>query len=305
MQVPRAALPRLAHPTDPSSLTASTRRPPIHKAVRCVLYQGAAKKPRGDTFLTIMKDAKIALVTGGAIRVGAAMVKSLAQAGYRVWIHACSSRKPAQALAQELGEMALGPVFADLGQEEQREALVQTILDPAGPAQGQLSLLVNNAASFEQGPWSTRKDQDLRRVLELNLVAPLSLARSLAPALREQSNASIINIVDLGAIHPSTQYFEHSISKCALAHATRCLALELAPQIRCNAIAPGTVLLPPGPQYAPGSELEQALVAATPQGRLGCPDDIAHTLRYLAENQHINGQCLAVDGGRSLGQGLL
>lgn len=252
-----------------------------------------------------MNEAKIALVTGGAIRVGAAIVRTLAKAGYRVWIHACSSKQAAHALSEELGSASLGPVFADLGQEEQRAEMVRTLLDPAGPAQGRLSLLVNNAASFEQGPWSQRQDADLRRVLELNLVAPLSLARALAPALRKESNASIVNIVDLGAIHPSTQYFEHSISKAALAHASRCLALELAPEIRSNAIAPGTVLLPPGPQYAPGSPLEQALIAATPQGRLGTPDDIAHTLVYLAENQHINGQCLAVDGGRSLGQGLL
>lgn len=252
-----------------------------------------------------MAQPKIALVTGGAIRVGAAIVQELAASGYRVWIHACASREPAQALALSLGSSALGPVFADLSDPGERAQLVSQLLDPAGPAQGQLSLLVNNAASFEQGDWSQRKDEDLRRVLELNLVAPLSLARELAPALAKQDNASIVNLVDLGALYPSTQYFEHSISKAALAHATRCLALQLAPKIRCNAIAPGTVLLPPGPQYAPGSALEQALVAATPQGRLGTPEDIAHTVTYLASNRHITGQCLSIDGGRSLGQGLL
>lgn len=252
-----------------------------------------------------MAASKIALVTGGAIRVGAALVRALVQDGYRVWIHACASKAPAKALAQSLGANALGPVFADLSQPEQRAALCQELLDPAGPARGQLSLLVNNAASFEQGPWTQRTDADLRRVLELNLVAPLGLARELAPALSKQDNASIVNIVDLGALHPSTQYFEHSISKAALAHATGALALELAPNIRCNAIAPGTVLMPPGPQYSPGSPLERALIAATPQGRLGTPEDIAHTLLYLAQNQHITGQCIAVDGGRSLGQGLV
>lgn len=252
-----------------------------------------------------MQDSKIALVTGGAIRVGAAIVRALAQEGYQVWIHACASRTPAQALAQSLGAAALGPVFADLQNADQRSKLVETILDPAGPAQGRVSLLVNNAASFEQGDWSTRSDADLRRVMELNLVAPLSLARGLSAALAQEDNASIVNLVDLGALMPSTSYFEHSISKAALAHATRCLALQLAPTIRCNAIAPGTVLLPPGPQYASGSELERALIAATPQARLGCPEDIAHTLLYLAQNRHITGQCLSIDGGRSLGQGLI
>lgn len=252
-----------------------------------------------------MTPQKVALVTGGAIRVGAALVRALADAGYRVWIHACGSKQAAQELAAALPEQALGPLIADLSDETQRQELCAQVLDPAGPAQGRLSLLVNNAASFERAAWRDRSDQDLRRVLELNLVAPLGLARQLAPALAREENASIVNLVDLGAIHPSQEYFEHSISKAALAHASRCMALELAPEIRSNAIAPGTVLLPPGPEYAAGSQQEQALIAATPQKRLGCPEDIAHTLLYLAENQHITGECITVDGGRALGRGLI
>lgn len=252
-----------------------------------------------------MDPRPVALVTGGAIRVGRSIALHLAAEGYRVWISAHASRQKAQSCRDELQGAGLGVLLADLSQEIERQKLCDAICDPQGPAQGRIDLLVNNAASFERGPFLSREDADLRRVLELNLIAPLSLARRLAPALQKANDPSIINIVDLGALYPSLDFGDHCISKAALWQATRVMALELAPKIRCNAIAPGTVLLPPGPEYAPGSPYHAAILAATPQKRIGSPEDVARSVAFLAANSHITGQLISVDGGRSLGSGVI
>src|SRR5688572_16958148 len=117
---------------------------------------------------------KVAIVTGGAVRVGAGIVRTLAQHGWRVWIH--HHQSPADDLAAELGDAVLGFVRADLAIASERTQLCRAIT-------GRVDLLVNNAASFERGAFVSRTDADLERVLATNLVAPLSLARTLAPAL--------------------------------------------------------------------------------------------------------------------------
>mgnify|MGYP000703408834 CR=1 FL=1 len=240
----------------------------------------------------------VALVTGGAVRVGRAICQSLAAAGYRVWIHHHRSSAAAAELAAALGPASLGTPRHDLADEPARAALVAAVTDPLGPAAGRLDLLVNSAASFERGDFAARGDADLRRVLEVNLVAPISLARGLAPALAPAAG-SIVNIVDVAGYQPWRGYLDHCTAKAALAMATRALALELAPAVRVNGVAPGTVAWPEDDRFAPGSPTRAAVLRAIPLQRIGEPADIARTVVFLAQSPFITGQTIAVDGGRT------
>ncbi len=238
----------------------------------------------------------IALVTGAAVRLGRATSLALAGAGYRVWVHYNRSAAPAEALAKALGDACVGLCPADLGQEAAREQLCRTVLAVDGPAGGRLDLLVNNAASFERGALLAREDADLRRVLEVNLVAPVSLARRLSGAL---VGGSIVNILDVAAYQPWRGYLDHCTAKAGLAMATRALAVELAPAVRVNAVAPGTVDWPEDdPRYAEDSPVRAAILRAIPLGRIGCPEDIAQTVVFLARSSFIHGHTVVVDGGR-------
>jgi pteridine reductase len=249
--------------------------------------------------------ANVALVTGGAVRVGRGIVEALVGAGHRVWIHHRTSHEAAHALHRELDEQAaargvpspvLGLVAADLTLEHARADLCARVLDPAGPAGGRVDLLVNSAASFERGKLEERTDDDLRRVLELVLVAPVALARALAPALRATSG-SIVNILDVVGLQPVRGYFDHAVAKAGLAMATRALAIELAP-VRANAVVPGTVDWPTDPRYAEGSPLRTAVTSRIPLGRIGAPADVGAAVVFLAAAPFVTGASLAVDGGR-------
>ncbi len=243
----------------------------------------------------------VALVTGGAIRVGRAIVLALGAAGYRVWVHHHGSTDAAQELRAKHADTGSGGVLelarADLTQADARRELCSKILDPSGPAGGRLDLLVNNAASFEDGPFLERTDADLERVLALNLVAPVSLCRHLAPALARAPGGSIVNILDVAAFHPWRRYLDHCTAKAGLWMATRALAVELAP-IRVNAVSPGTVLWPEGPRFGPDSEHRAQVLRRIPLLRIGRPEDVADAVLFFARSSHVTGQNLAVDGGR-------
>lgn len=241
----------------------------------------------------------VALITGGAVRVGHAITHALVAAGWRVWVHHHSSAAAAAELADSLGDACLGTPRFDLADESARAALVATVTDPAGPAAGRLDLLVNNAAGFERGDLEARSDADLRRVLELNLVAPISLARGLTPALTAAAG-SIVNILDVAAYQPWQSHLDHCTAKAGLAMATRALALELAPAVRVNGVAPGTVAWPAHDErFAPGSPIRASVLRAIPLQRIGTPSDIARTVVFLSESPFISGQTIAVDGGRT------
>lgn len=247
--------------------------------------------------------APVAVVTGGAIRVGRAISLALAAAGYRVWLHYHRSAEAAAEVARALGPACLGPLRLDLADKAARAELCRHVLDPAGPAEGRLDLLVNNAAGFERGALGERSDEDLRRVLEVNLVAPISLARGLAPALTA-ARGSIVNLLDVAAYQPWRGYLDHCTAKAGLAMATRALALELAPAVRVNGVAPGTVAWPEDDdRFAEGSPVRAAILRAIPLGRIGDPDDIARTVLFLAESGFVSGQTIAVDGGRLAASG--
>jgi pteridine reductase len=244
----------------------------------------------------------VALVTGAAIRVGAAITTALAECGYRVWIHHGRSSAPAAELSARLrarhGEHAVaGIVPADLTQPEARARMVATVLADDGPAGGRLDVLVNSAASFERGAFASRSDDDLLRVLQLNLVAPLSLVRAFAPAIAT-AGGSVVNIVDVIGLVPVAGHLDHAVAKAGLELATRALAVELAP-VRVNAVAPGTVDWPTDPRFAEGSRAREAVLRGIPLGRIGTPEDVAGAVTYLVGARHVTGHCLVVDGGRT------
>ncbi|MBZ5713522.1 SDR family oxidoreductase [Nannocystis pusilla] len=243
----------------------------------------------------------IALVTGGAVRVGRAIATALARGGYRVWLHYHRSGAEAVEVASELGERCLGTIQGDLAAESARAAVAQRVLEPAG---ARLDLLVNSAATFERGGFLARSDDDLRRVLEVNLVAPVSLARALAPALTAARGA-VVNILDVAGMQPWRGYFDHCTAKAGLWMATKALAVELAPAVRVNGVAPGVVAWPEeDPRYAEGSEIRARILRAIPLGRIGTPDDVAETVLFLARSSFISGQVIAVDGGRTAAGGV-
>jgi len=234
------------------------------------------------------------------VRVGAAISQALAGAGYRVWVHYCRSQGPAEVLAATLGGACLGLCQGDLADEGAREALCRRVLEEGGPAGGRVDLLVNNAASFERGEFLRRSDAELRRVHEVNFVAPVSLTRGLVAALARAKGA-VVNILDVAALQPWRGYLDHCTAKAALAMATRALAVELAPAVRVNGVAPGTVAWPEDERYAEGSEVRARILRAIPLGRIGTPEEIARTVLFLAESSFITGQVVVVDGGRTAG----
>lgn len=237
---------------------------------------------------------RVALVTGGAVRLGRAITLGLAEAGYDVVIHYHASEEGAQevrAQVQALGrraELARGDLT--------RAGAAATVVGVARKSFGRLDLLVNSAASFHASPLLDTDAAAWDAVMDLNVRAPHLLVLEAAPLLRE-SRGAVVNLVDLSAVQPWTEYPAHAVSKAALAHLTRVQARSLAPDVRVNGVAPGAVL--PPDSYAP--ERLEALRKQTPLGKLGRPEDAVSAVLFLAEAPFVTGQILAVDGGRLLG----
>lgn len=229
---------------------------------------------------------KTALVTGGARRVGRAIVEELARAGCRVVIHHASSDADAAALAAAVAAAAV--VKADL----RDRAAARAVVDAAVAATGRLDLLVNSAAAYARTPLATLDDDTFAAMMELNVAAPLRLMREGARA----GATSIVNIVDVAAWQPWANWSAYATSKAALLHLSRCLALELAPATRVNAIAPGTVIFPDDWDEA----RRRAQLARIPLGRSGTPADVARAVRFLCEEEYLTGACIPVDGGAGM-----
>jgi len=237
-----------------------------------------------------------ALVTGGARRVGAEIVRHLHAAGARVGIHCHRSQTEAHALAAELN--ALRPdsaaVFtADLLHTDALPAFVAAVTARFGG----LDILVNNASSFYPTPFGELSQSQWDDLVGSNLKAPLFLAQAAADPLR-RARGLIVNIADIHGLRPLPGYIIYSTAKAALLHLTRALARELAPEVRVNGIAPGPVLWP---ESGTDAAQKQAIIDSTLLQRAGTPADVARAVRFFAADApYIPGQVLAVDGGRSL-----
>lgn len=236
---------------------------------------------------------KVALVTGGAVRVGRAITEAFAQAGAAVIINYHNSGDDAAALQRTLSEAGTRAASfqADVSQASAVRALMRFVSDEFG----RLDVVVNNASLFERTPLLEITEASWDRVLGVNLKGPFLVAQAAAPLL-SASRGSIINIADLSAFQPWPSYAHHSVSKAGLVHLTRILARALGPNIRVNAVAPGTVLPPEGYDGTAGDGTADRRITAD----LGTPDDVVRAIFYLLESNFVTGQTVIVDGGRML-----
>ena len=244
---------------------------------------------------TLALAGQVALVTGGARRVGAEIVRHLHAAGAAVAIHCHQSRAEAQALAAELNAARAGSALvctADLLQTETLRPLVAGVVAQLGS----LAILVNNASSFYPTPLATLTGAQWHDLMGTNLAAPLFLAQAAASELK-RAHGLIVNIADIHGLRPLPQYLAYSTAKAALIHLTRGLARELAPEVRVNAVAPGPVLWPEAELNATQKE---EIISRTLLQRAGTPADVARAVRFFATDApFVTGQILSVDGGRS------
>ena len=239
---------------------------------------------------------QVVLITGGARRVGSAIVQALHGAGARIAIHYRSSIADAAALAATLEAARPGSSLllqADLLDVAQLPGLVQQTLARFG----RLDVLINNASSFYPTPVGQITLQQWDDLMGTNLKAPLFLAQAAAPALRS-TQGLVLNIADIHGLRPLKAHPVYSAAKAGLISLTHSLARELAPEVRVNAIAPGPVLFP---EQGLSEERQADIVARTLLGRRGSPEDIAQAaLFFAAHAPYVTGQVLAVDGGRSV-----
>ncbi len=240
-----------------------------------------------------------ALVTGGAKRIGAAIARALAAAGYAVAIHARRPDAAADALVADIGGIGgrTAIVHADLADPAQTKQLVEAARAAVGP----LTLLVNNASSFERDEIGALDRSLWDRQFAINLAAPIFLAEAFAAQIPEAADCAVINVTDQRVLHPTAHFVSYTLSKCALHAATRTLAQALAPKIRVNAVAPGPTL--PSPRQSAEAFARQA--ASVPLGHGPSPEEIAEAVVFLARARSVTGQTLAVDGGQHLGPGHL
>jgi pteridine reductase len=240
---------------------------------------------------------RTALVTGGARRLGAAIATALHGAGARVVIHYRGARADAAALAAALEAQRAGSTALVQGDLLDTAALAG-LVDQAAAAFDGLDILVNNASSFYPTPVGEITPAHWDDLIGTNLKAPLFLSQAAAPWLRRRGGL-IINMVDIHARRPLAAHPVYCAAKAGLEMLTYALARELGPEIRVNGIAPGAILWP---ESGVSEADKAATVAGIPLGRTGGPADIAACVLYLAgAGSYINGQVIAVDGGRQLG----
>ena len=235
--------------------------------------------------------AKTALITGGARRIGAAITHALHAAGMDVIIHCHRSVVEAEALAANLNRARAGSA----------RVLNQDLRPACGPEKlveqcHALDVLINNASTFYPTPLAEATAAQWDELLDTNLRAPFFLAQAAAPLLRRRQGC-IVNLTDIHAQRPLRDHAIYSISKAALDMLTKALAKELAPEVRVNGIAPGAAMWP----EQMDADLRQRIESHTMLKRAGTPEDVAAAVRFLVcDAPYVTGQILAVDGGRTL-----
>jgi NAD(P)-dependent dehydrogenase (short-subunit alcohol dehydrogenase family) len=237
---------------------------------------------------------RAALVTGAAIRVGRAIALELARAGADVAVHYRSSKQEAESAAEEI--RALGRRSVAIPAELASPEDCRRVVRDAVAAFGSLDFLVHSASNFRRAPLAETTEAVWDSAMNVNARAGLLMAREAAPVLR-QRRGRIVLVSDLLARDPEKNYLAHAVSKSAVEGLTRALAVELAPEVLVNAVAPGTVLVPDGTS----AEVAEKLARRVPLRRNGTPEDVAKAVVFLcAGPDFITGQVLAVDGGQTV-----
>ena len=240
---------------------------------------------------------KVALITGAARRIGAAIATRLHNCGADVAIHYRGSADDAASLAQELN--ALRPDSASIfGADLADVASLPGLIEDISAWRGRLDILVNNASSFYPTPPGEITEAHWDDLMGSNLKAPLFLSQAALPELRKTRGA-IVNIVDIHAHRPLRNHTVYGSAKAGLAMLTRSLAKDLAPEVRVNGVSPGAILWP---EDGLNEETRDVILKQIPLARTGVPDDIADCVLYLVRDAtYVTGQIIAVDGGRSIG----
>lgn len=242
--------------------------------------------------MTVLLQGSVVLVTGAGKRLGRAVALRLAEHGADVVVHYRNSQREAQEAVREiekLGRRATA-IGADLGQVSE----IKRLFDEAGKHFGRLDVLVNSAANFLPASMVSTTEGIWDSALDTNVRAPFFCAQAAAPWLR-RTQGVIINFADTGGLLGWTGYIPHSISKAGVIMLTKVLAKALAPEVRVNAIAPGTITMEGDPP-----EWEADFIKLAPLRRTGKPSDIADSVLFLVQSKFITGQVLVVDGGRAL-----
>jgi len=237
-------------------------------------------------------EGKVALVTGAGKRLGRAVALRLAEEGMDVAVHYGHSAKEAaevQGRIEEMGRRAIA-LQADLQSVDQ----IRRLLLEVGNELGRLDLLVNSAANFLPGSVISTTEEVWDASLGSNVKAPFFVAQAAAPMLR-RSKGAIVNFSDTGGLLGWPGFIGHSVAKAGVINLTKSLAKALAPDVRVNAIAPGTISMPGDPP-----EWEADFVKLAPLGKTGRPSDIANAVVYLATAEFLTGHTLVLDGGRTL-----
>jgi pteridine reductase len=252
-----------------------------------------AAKPRKPG----MNNARpVALVTGSARRIGAAIARALHAAGYDLALHCRQSRAEAEALAAELESARPGSTLVQQADLADFDRLPELIAHTIG-RYGRLDALVNNASGFAPTPIGTATPTQWEALFASNARAPFFLAQAAAPHLAAARGA-IVNLADIYGERPLREHTIYCMAKAALIMMTKSLALELGPDVRVNAVSPGAILWP----EAGGDVTKQkALLGRTPLGRTGTPEEVAEAVRWLLQDaRYSTGQVLHLDGGRLL-----
>ena len=238
---------------------------------------------------------KTALITGGAARIGAQIVKTLHHNQFNIIIHCNQSKDKAQLLCDELNSIRANSVeivSGNLNNIDELDSLVSSIKS--------IDLLVNNASVFYPKSVEDSEMKDWDDVMNINLKAPFFLSKGLSKTL-SKNDGSIINIIDIHSERPLKKHAIYNISKAGLKMLTQTLAKELAPKIRVNGVSPGSILWPQ--DSAEISEDDKNLMLERiALHRQGSPQDIADTVLFLANSNYITGQIINIDGGRTLNQ---
>ncbi len=238
---------------------------------------------------------QVALVTGAGKRIGRAIALTLGRAGADLIVNYNQSRQGAMATVEEIAAMGVRAVAfrADVSRPAQVAAMFRAVQKRFG----RLDLLVNNAGIFFARTWDELEEKDFDRVLAANLKGPFFCAQAAARMMMRQGAGNIVNISSLGGLQAWPSYMHYCASKAALISLTRTLARALAPIIRVNSVAPGSILFPDEERTA----AVRKIIRGIPLGKGGTADDIAQTVLFLAtHSDFITGQIIVVDGGKSI-----
>ncbi len=241
-------------------------------------------------------NGKVALITGAARRIGAAISHRLHEHGANVAIHYRGSADQANALCDEFNAArpdSAMPLHADLSDTSAFPDLIKSVAE----WHGQLDILINNASSFYPTELGHVSEADWDNLIGTNLKAPLFLAQAALVPLRS-SRGIIVNIVDIHAQRPLRNHAVYGAAKAGLAMLTRSLAKDLGPDVRVNGVSPGAILWP---ETGLDDAAKTSILSQIPLGRPGDPNDIAGCVLYLVRDAtYVTGQIIAVDGGRSI-----